>query len=298
MVVTVAEVLWRAEVHFTNGLRPCKELVRSTSPERALGKILKRYPWADVERTKVLGQADCSAPVFTPTADYESERLVLDRPPEEHSLQQRQEVAKDRAKAELALRQAEEDQLRKASEEARQMVRHRQPRKPKPQAKAEKLASPVPQIPTKSTAPEKPPAAKAWPTVTPGGFDNRGRRLLSEENARAAAILHHAGRQSWFQLAQVIGVNQDHLRKMARAFYPPGPPQRAPQIGDGVLHIRCKRAADLSEKDARRSLLIHSPGVGWRWCPAGQAKLSKGDWCLRLDDLPTPADPVTQVDPS
>lgn len=238
MAATVAEVLWRAEVHFSNGLKPCKELVRSASPERALGKLLKRYPWADARRTKVLGQAECSAPVFTPTADYESERLVIDRK--------------------------------------------------QPEAK-----TPLPVV-----IPEKTPAAKAWPTVTPGGFDSRGRRLLSEENARAAAILHHAGRQSWFQLAQVIGVNQDHLRKMARAFYPPGLSQRVPRIADGMLQVCCKRAKDLTGKDIRRSLLVHSPGLGWRWCPAGQSKLSEGDWCLRLDDLPTPADPVNRVDPS
>lgn len=89
-------------------------------------------------------------------------------------------------------------------------------------AKPAPVAPPAPAPPpVEPPAPAPEPAPPATTVhVTPGEKDPLGRTLISDENARAAAILHATRQANWDELAIAIGCNRDALRRKAARFKP------------------------------------------------------------------------------
>jgi hypothetical protein len=94
-----------------------------------------------------------------------------------------------------------------------------------------------------------PSSHRSIPRVTRGETDALGRTTLSDENIRAAAILHATGRATWDELADTIGCNRDHLRRKAGRMKPSIP----------AVDLQLPAPVDA----AAGPLIALHPAVGW-----------------------------------
>lgn len=313
-----AAALWSVEVHFENGMPVSKETIRALDEQQAKSLILNRYPYADAEKTKVTGRSSqLPLPSLPPTPRWDLGRMVLDQVRvaprrEKPAPSPLKDEALEWEESEPTTPLDELDLLMERPEDAPPLVVLNED----PSELRKRLAAasglsleiqqgstyedndPLPEAKVEAPEPEPLPvkvSIEELPVVTPGELDSHGRRVLSKQNARAAAVLHHAGRMTWTQLSVAIGVNQDHLRKTARRFYPDFPAVPAQRSGrisatapSGEL---CVPISDLTPGDAQQPVLAWAAGGGWRPHQFGnQSILERAGcrWVIRLSDLPKP----------